>query len=158
MRHLQRFLDRRDDADFAANTVEPRRDAVLDAAGCEKLHADADAKKRAAPAVDRFENRLDHPWNRIEVAAAVGKRTVARQDDAVGAGDHIGFGGDDDFVVSMPDVEKIRAANPDVTLHVYPGGKHAFFNPEQVHHDAAIAAKAWANSLAFLDRNLRANG
>ena len=65
--------------------------------------------------------------------------------------------GDEDFVVPLPDVERIRAANPDVTLHIYPRGKHAFFNPEQVHHDAAIAAQAWANSLAFLDGHLAQN-
>jgi carboxymethylenebutenolidase len=64
--------------------------------------------------------------------------------------------GDDDFVVPLPDVERIRDANPDVRVHIYPRGKHAFFNPEQVHHDATIAATAWANSLAFLDANLEA--
>ena len=64
--------------------------------------------------------------------------------------------GDRDRVVPMPDVEKIRAAHPDIPLHVYPGGQHAFFNPEQAGHDRAAAATALARSLAFLGLHVAA--
>lgn len=63
--------------------------------------------------------------------------------------------GDRDHVVPISDVERIRAANPGVELHVYPGAGHAFFNPEQDSHDAAAAALVWQRSLAFLERALR---
>ena len=59
--------------------------------------------------------------------------------------------GDSDVIVPMPDVERIRAANPDVTVHVYPGGGHAFFNPDQASYDAAAASLALQRSIAFLD-------
>ena len=59
--------------------------------------------------------------------------------------------GDSDVIVPMPDVDRIRAANPDVTVHVYPGGGHAFFNPDQANYDADAAALALERSIAFLD-------
>lgn len=62
--------------------------------------------------------------------------------------------GDADHVVPIADVERIRAANPGVELHIYPGAGHAFFNPEQAHFDASAAALSWQRSLAFLDRVL----
>ena len=60
--------------------------------------------------------------------------------------------GDADHAVRPPDVERIRAAYPGVTIHVYPGGRHAFFNPQQDSYDQAIATLAWQRSVAFLDR------
>lgn len=60
--------------------------------------------------------------------------------------------GDNDHAVKPPDVERIRAACPAVAIHVYPGGRHAFFNPEQESYDQAIAMLAWQRSVAFLDR------
>ena len=60
--------------------------------------------------------------------------------------------GDNDRIVPMADVDKIRAARPEVTIHIYPGGQHAFFNPEQPSHDADAAALAWTRSIAFLDQ------
>jgi carboxymethylenebutenolidase len=59
--------------------------------------------------------------------------------------------GDSDHIAPLADIEAIRAAHPDVLVHVYPGGGHAFFNPEQNRYHAANAEHAWANSLAFLD-------
>jgi len=61
--------------------------------------------------------------------------------------------GDHDHVVPIADVERIRSANPGIELHIYPGAGHAFFNPEQSHHDPAAAALAWQRSLEFLERN-----
>ena len=63
--------------------------------------------------------------------------------------------GDSDHVVSMDGIERIRAARPEVLIHVYPGGKHAFFNPEQQNYDSAHAALAMERSIAFLDQHLR---
>ena len=59
--------------------------------------------------------------------------------------------GDSDVIVPMPDVERIRAANPDVTVYVYPGAQHAFFNPDQAHYDADAASLVLERSIAFLD-------
>lgn len=61
--------------------------------------------------------------------------------------------GDDDSIVPMADVEKIRAAHPDLAVHIYPGGRHAFFNPEQAAYDAAAARLALRRSIDFLDRH-----
>jgi len=63
--------------------------------------------------------------------------------------------GDSDQFVPMDDIDRIRAAHPEVLIHVYPGGKHAFFNPEQQSYDAAHAELALERSIAFLDRHLR---
>ena len=62
--------------------------------------------------------------------------------------------GDSDVIVPMPDVERIRAAHPDVTVNVYPGGKHAFFNPAQANYDADAASLALYRSIAFLNERL----
>jgi carboxymethylenebutenolidase len=62
--------------------------------------------------------------------------------------------GDSDHVVPLPDIENIRAARPDVTIHVYPGAGHAFFNPEQASHDADAVALAFHRSVDFLDGHL----
>ncbi len=64
--------------------------------------------------------------------------------------------GDQDRVVPMPDVERIRAAHPGLPLHVYPGGQHAYFNPEQAGYDGAAARTSLARSLEFLDRQVAA--
>jgi carboxymethylenebutenolidase len=61
--------------------------------------------------------------------------------------------GDNDRIVPMADVEKIRAAHPALTHHVYPGGQHAFFNPAQDAFDAGIADLAFRRSIDFLARH-----
>jgi carboxymethylenebutenolidase len=66
--------------------------------------------------------------------------------------------GDRDRIVPMPDVERIRAAHPDLALHVYPGGQHAFFNPEQASYDEAAAETALGRSLAFLGQHVAHQG
>lgn len=58
--------------------------------------------------------------------------------------------GDRDHIVPLPDIDRIRAARPEATVHIYPGAGHAFFNPEQETYDRAAAEQAWANTLAFL--------
>lgn len=60
--------------------------------------------------------------------------------------------GDSDHVVPVERVERIRAALPQAELHVYPGGQHAFFNPQQAAHDAGHAALAMERTIGFLDQ------
>ena len=64
--------------------------------------------------------------------------------------------GDADWVVPMEGVEAIRAANPEVTIYVYSGAGHAFFNPEQASHDPAAAALLFSRSVDFLERQFAA--
>lgn len=63
--------------------------------------------------------------------------------------------GDSDHVVSMDGVDRIRAARPEVEIHVYSGGKHAFFNPQQSNYQPENAKLALERSIAFLDKHLR---
>ena len=60
--------------------------------------------------------------------------------------------GDADHVVPFDLVQKIQATNPDTEFHVYPGAGHAFYNPEQTHHDADAAELAHQRSVAFLEK------
>lgn len=62
--------------------------------------------------------------------------------------------GDRDVVVPIDEVEDIRAAYPDLPLHIYPGHGHAFFNPDQAGYDAEAATLAYARTLDFLGRHL----
>ena len=43
-----------------------------------------------------------------------------------------------------------------MTVFVYPGGQHAFFNPAQANYDADAAALALARSVDFLDAQFAA--
>ena len=38
--------------------------------------------------------------------------------------------GDSDLIVPVPDIEKIRAAHPEVTIHLHPGAGHAQNNQQ----------------------------
>jgi carboxymethylenebutenolidase len=62
--------------------------------------------------------------------------------------------GDNDHVVPVADIERIKAAHPGVVVHVYPGAKHAFYNREQLNHDARSAELAWQRSIEFLVQKL----
>lgn len=62
--------------------------------------------------------------------------------------------GDADRIVPPARIELIRSVHPEVEMQIYPGGKHAFFNPEQTAaHDPAAAALARQRSLDFLNRH-----
>jgi carboxymethylenebutenolidase len=79
-----------------------------------------------------------------------GSHVVQRLDQHPGCPTIMHYG-DDDFVVPMADIEKIQAANPEVTIFVYPGAGHAFFNPEQVdNYHSEATSLAWRRSLDFL--------
>lgn len=49
---------------------------------------------------------------------------------------------------------EMRAAGRDVTLHVYPGAGHWFFEQDRPEHNAPAAALAWQRTLAFLHQHL----
>jgi carboxymethylenebutenolidase len=53
----------------------------------------------------------------------------------------------------MADVEKIKAARPEVKVHVYPAG-HGFACDERASYDKASTDQALDVSLAFLKQNL----
>jgi carboxymethylenebutenolidase len=60
--------------------------------------------------------------------------------------------GDQDHSIPMPDVEKIKNAYPDSTLHVYPGAGHGFSCDERASFSARDAQLAFERSIAFLDQ------
>lgn len=71
--------------------VEPRCITVFPAQAGHQLHADADAKKRAATVLDRLDHRVKHASRAFEGRHAGRKSAVSRQHDTVGAGDHLGI-------------------------------------------------------------------
>jgi carboxymethylenebutenolidase len=60
--------------------------------------------------------------------------------------------GDQDHSIPLPDVEKIKAAYPASTLHVYAGASHGFSCDERASFSAPDAKLAFERSIAFLDR------
>jgi carboxymethylenebutenolidase len=61
--------------------------------------------------------------------------------------------GETDQSIPMSDVEKVRAAHPEIVLHVYPAG-HGFNCDERGSYDAASAGTALERSLAFLKQHI----
>jgi len=61
--------------------------------------------------------------------------------------------GEKDQGIPMADVEKVRAARPDVKIYTYPAG-HGFSCDERAAFDPASHEKALEVSLAFLKQNL----
>jgi carboxymethylenebutenolidase len=61
--------------------------------------------------------------------------------------------GEKDQGIPMTDVEKVRAARPEVKLYVYPAG-HGFACDERGFYDKAATEKALDVTLAFLRQNL----
>jgi carboxymethylenebutenolidase len=62
--------------------------------------------------------------------------------------------GEQDASIPMADVEAVRAARPEVEVHVYPGAGHGFACEERGSFDAAASALAEQRALAFLARHL----
>lgn len=62
--------------------------------------------------------------------------------------------GEADHAIPMPDVNAIRAAQPDADIHVYPGVGHGFGCEDRGSYDQAATEQAEQRSLAFLQRYL----
>jgi carboxymethylenebutenolidase len=59
--------------------------------------------------------------------------------------------GDQDASIALPDVEKIRKANPSSPVHVYAGAGHGFNCDERASYSANDARIAFERSLEFLN-------
>jgi carboxymethylenebutenolidase len=64
--------------------------------------------------------------------------------------------GDTDRVQPMEKVEAVRALHPGLEWHIYPGGQHAFYNPEQASYHPEAAPLARTRTLDFLGRTIAA--
>jgi carboxymethylenebutenolidase len=61
--------------------------------------------------------------------------------------------GDRDNTLPMDKIEKFRAAQPDVPVHIYQGAQHGFDNPNRAErHDPAAHTRARERTLEFLRR------
>ena len=86
------------------------------------------------------------------VAAAAGfygRLIVNLLDEAPTAPIELHYGAHDP-IIPMSDVDRVRAAHPDVPIHVYPAG-HGFFSDRSHDHDPVQADRAWARARAFFD-------
>ena len=63
------------------------------------------------------------------------------------------FGGEDGSI-PMDAVEAIRAAQPDIPLHVYEGAGHGFNCDHRASYDAGASATARQRTMEFLTRNV----
>jgi carboxymethylenebutenolidase len=62
--------------------------------------------------------------------------------------------GEKDAGIPLSDVETIRAKQPDLEVHVYPGAQHGFSCDERASYDKASADIAWHRTLAFFAKHL----
>jgi carboxymethylenebutenolidase len=62
--------------------------------------------------------------------------------------------GEKDAGIPVSDVETIRAKQPDLEVHVYPGAQHGFSCDERASYDKASADIAWQRTLAFFAKHL----
>ena len=62
--------------------------------------------------------------------------------------------GEKDAGTPLSDVETIRAKQPDLEVHVYPGAQHGFSCDERASYDKASADIAWQRTLAFFAKHL----
>jgi carboxymethylenebutenolidase len=62
--------------------------------------------------------------------------------------------GDKDAAIPLPDVEKIKDANPQSALHVYEGAGHGFNCDERASYSAKDAAVAFERSIEFLNEHM----
>ncbi len=70
----------------------------------------------------------------------------------------LGLFGADDRGIPADSVRRFERAlevlGKDFEIEIYPDAKHAFANPAGPNYNAAIAERAWARTLAFLNRHL----
>lgn len=62
--------------------------------------------------------------------------------------------GEKDAGIPVSDVETIRAKQPYLEVHVYPGAQHGFSCDERASYDKASADIAWQRTLAFFAKHL----
>ncbi len=65
---------------------------------------------------------------------------------------------DNDEYIPMSDVEKIRAARPEVEMFIYAGTEHGFSCNDRQYYEPKSAALARERTLRFLSRYLRPSG
>jgi carboxymethylenebutenolidase len=90
------------------------------------------------------------------LSAAVGYyggAIVRFADDNPGVPTMLHFG-EKDAGIPVSDVETIRAKQPDLEVHVYPGAQHGFSCDERASYDKASADIAWHRTLAFFAKHL----
>jgi carboxymethylenebutenolidase len=63
--------------------------------------------------------------------------------------------GETDAAIPMTDVEKIKAARPDVEVHIYKEAGHGFHCDERGSFHKASADIAWKRSMDFLAKNMK---
>ena len=85
MRDAEGGIGRLERADLAGDPVEAGRFAMLQPAGGQKLHADADAEKRTSLVEHGGAQGLDHAGDVLKSAQAIGEGADARQHDMIGA-------------------------------------------------------------------------
>ena len=62
---------------------------------------------------------------------------------------------DNDEYIPMTDVEKIRAARPEIEMHIYPGTEHGFSCNDRQYYEPKSAALARTRTLAFLEQHVQ---
>ena len=82
-----------------------------------------------------------------------GGRIAGTRDEAPNCPAQLHFG-DRDHSIPMSDVELIRAAQPGLEIHVYPGAQHGFGCDERGSYSAEDYALAQRRSLDFLAKHL----
>ncbi len=63
------------------------------------------------------------------------------------------FGAQDNHI-PLSDVEQIKAAHPEVPVHVYDNAGHGFSNDERESYSKPAAEEAWSRTLSFLGEQL----
>lgn len=61
------------------------------------------------------------------------------------------FGELDDHI-PLEGIDKVKAAHPEVDIHVYPGAGHGFNCDQRASYEPDSAATAWERTLTFLDK------
>jgi carboxymethylenebutenolidase len=61
--------------------------------------------------------------------------------------------GDKDAAIPLPDIEKIKQANPSAKVFVYPGASHGFNCDERASYSAKDAKVAFERSIEFLNEH-----
>ncbi len=83
-----------------------------------------------------------------------GAQIAGHADEALHAPVLLHFAEHDEYI-PLTDVEKIRAAHPEIDMHLYPGTEHGFSCNDRQFYEPKSAALARERSLAFLARHAK---